>query len=85
VGVAECVNAAGELRPLHCCLWSDDPRRSGLDGFFSGAAHQICTNRSIVGIVLVVAGRVVVVTHGFCGFVSIILALMGRVPRAIEG
>jgi 16S rRNA (cytosine967-C5)-methyltransferase len=32
-GVAECVNAAGELRTLPCCLWSDDPRQSGLYGF----------------------------------------------------
>jgi 16S rRNA (cytosine967-C5)-methyltransferase len=34
-GLAECVNAAGELRTLPCHLWSDDPRRSGLDGFFA--------------------------------------------------
>jgi hypothetical protein len=33
VGVAECVNAAGELRTLPCCLWSDDPHHSGLYGF----------------------------------------------------
>ena len=34
-GLAECVTAAGELRTLPCHLWGDDPRRSGLDGFFA--------------------------------------------------
>jgi len=34
-GLVECLNAAGELRTLPCQLWSDDPRRSGLDGFFA--------------------------------------------------
>ncbi|MBV9288924.1 MAG: MFS transporter, partial [Hyphomicrobiales bacterium] len=34
-GLTECLNAAAELRTLPCSLWSDDPRRSGLDGFFA--------------------------------------------------
>ncbi len=34
-GLSECVTPAGELRTLPCHLWGDDPRRSGLDGFFA--------------------------------------------------
>jgi len=34
-GLAECVTAEGDLRTLPCHLWGDDPRRSGLDGFFA--------------------------------------------------
>jgi len=34
-GLAECLNSAGDLRTLPCQLWSDNPRRSGLDGFFA--------------------------------------------------
>jgi 16S rRNA (cytosine967-C5)-methyltransferase len=34
-GVAECLNAAGDLRTLPCHLWGGDPRRSGMDGFFA--------------------------------------------------
>ena len=34
-GIAECLTPAGELRTLPCHLWGDDPRRSGLDGFFA--------------------------------------------------
>ena len=34
-GLTECLTAAGDLRTLPCHLWSDDPRRSGLDGFFA--------------------------------------------------
>ena len=34
-GLKECVTPAGELRTLPCHLWGDDPRRSGLDGFFA--------------------------------------------------
>jgi 16S rRNA (cytosine967-C5)-methyltransferase len=34
-GLAECLTPAGELRTLPCQLWADDPRRSGLDGFFA--------------------------------------------------
>ncbi len=34
-GVAECLTAAGDLRTLPCHLWGDNPRRSGLDGFFA--------------------------------------------------
>jgi 16S rRNA (cytosine967-C5)-methyltransferase len=34
-GLAECVTPSGDLRTLPCHLWGDDPRRSGLDGFFA--------------------------------------------------
>jgi 16S rRNA (cytosine967-C5)-methyltransferase len=34
-GLAECVTPAGDLRTLPCHLWDDNPRRSGLDGFFA--------------------------------------------------
>jgi len=34
-GLAECLSAAGDLRTLPSQLWGDDPRRSGLDGFFA--------------------------------------------------
>jgi 16S rRNA (cytosine967-C5)-methyltransferase len=34
-GLAECVTEAGDLRTLPSCLWSENPRRSGLDGFFA--------------------------------------------------
>jgi 16S rRNA (cytosine967-C5)-methyltransferase len=34
-GLAECVTAAGDLRTLPFHLWGDNPRRSGLDGFFA--------------------------------------------------
>jgi 16S rRNA (cytosine967-C5)-methyltransferase len=34
-GLSECLTASGDLRTLPCHLWSDDPRRSGLDGFFA--------------------------------------------------
>jgi 16S rRNA (cytosine967-C5)-methyltransferase len=34
-GLAECVTLAGDLRTLPCHLWDDNPRRSGLDGFFA--------------------------------------------------
>jgi 16S rRNA (cytosine967-C5)-methyltransferase len=34
-GLAECVTPDGELRTLPSQLWGDDPRRSGLDGFFA--------------------------------------------------
>ena len=34
-GLAECVSPAGDLRTLPCHLWSDNPRRSGLDGFYA--------------------------------------------------
>lgn len=34
-GLSECVTPAGELRTLPCHVWGDDPRRSGLDGFFA--------------------------------------------------
>jgi hypothetical protein len=84
-GAAECVNTAGALGTLPCCLWSDDARHSGLYGFSAARAHQIRMNGSVVGIVPMVAGHVVVMTHGSRGFVSIILALVGRVPPAIEG
>ena len=34
-GLAECVTEAGDLRTLPCQLWGQDPRRSGLDGFYA--------------------------------------------------
>jgi 16S rRNA (cytosine967-C5)-methyltransferase len=34
-GLAECVTPSGDLRTLPCHLWGDNPRRSGLDGFFA--------------------------------------------------
>jgi 16S rRNA (cytosine967-C5)-methyltransferase len=34
-GLGECVTPAGDLRTLPCHLWGDDPRRSGLDGFYA--------------------------------------------------
>jgi 16S rRNA (cytosine967-C5)-methyltransferase len=34
-GLAECLTSTGELRTLPCHLWGEDPRRSGLDGFFA--------------------------------------------------
>jgi 16S rRNA (cytosine967-C5)-methyltransferase len=34
-GLAECLSPSGDLRTLPCHLWGDDPRRSGLDGFFA--------------------------------------------------
>src|SRR3984957_17605524 len=34
-GLAECLTPLGDLRTLPCHLWGDDPRRSGLDGFFA--------------------------------------------------
>jgi 16S rRNA (cytosine967-C5)-methyltransferase len=34
-GLAECVTPAGDLRTLPSHLWGDNPRRSGLDGFFA--------------------------------------------------
>jgi 16S rRNA (cytosine967-C5)-methyltransferase len=34
-GLVECVTPSGDLRTLPCHLWGDNPRRSGLDGFFA--------------------------------------------------
>ena len=34
-GLAECLTPSGDLRALPCHLWGDNPRRSGLDGFFA--------------------------------------------------
>jgi 16S rRNA (cytosine967-C5)-methyltransferase len=34
-GLTECLTPAGDLRTLPSCLWTDNPRRSGLDGFFA--------------------------------------------------
>jgi 16S rRNA (cytosine967-C5)-methyltransferase len=34
-GMADCVTPDGDLRTLPCHLWGEDPRRSGLDGFFA--------------------------------------------------
>jgi 16S rRNA (cytosine967-C5)-methyltransferase len=33
--LGECVNAQGDVRTLPCHLRADDPRQSGLDGFFA--------------------------------------------------
>jgi 16S rRNA (cytosine967-C5)-methyltransferase len=35
IGLAECVTSSGDLRTLPCHLWGDNPRHSGLDGFFA--------------------------------------------------
>jgi 16S rRNA (cytosine967-C5)-methyltransferase len=34
-GLAECLTLSGDLRTLPCHLWGDNPRRSGMDGFFA--------------------------------------------------
>jgi 16S rRNA (cytosine967-C5)-methyltransferase len=34
-GLSQCLTPAGDMRTLPCHLWSDNPRRSGLDGFFA--------------------------------------------------
>ena len=34
-GLAECLTPSGDLRTLPCHLWGENPRRSGLDGFFA--------------------------------------------------
>jgi 16S rRNA (cytosine967-C5)-methyltransferase len=34
-GLVECLTSSGDLRTLPCHLWGDNPRRSGLDGFFA--------------------------------------------------
>ena len=34
-GLAECLTPSGDLRTLPSHLWGDNPRRSGLDGFFA--------------------------------------------------
>jgi 16S rRNA (cytosine967-C5)-methyltransferase len=34
-GLAECLTPSGDLRTLPCHLWGDNPRRSGMDGFFA--------------------------------------------------
>ena len=39
-GLAECVNAAGELRTLPCHLQGPTPRLSGLDGFFAARLQR---------------------------------------------
>ena len=39
-GLAECLTPAGDLRTLPCHLWGDDPRRSGLDGFFAARLRK---------------------------------------------
>jgi 16S rRNA (cytosine967-C5)-methyltransferase len=40
-GLAECVTPSGELRTLPCHLWGEDPRRSGLDGFFAARLMKL--------------------------------------------
>jgi 16S rRNA (cytosine967-C5)-methyltransferase len=39
-GMAECLNEQGELRTLPIHLWTDDPRLSGLDGFFAARLER---------------------------------------------
>jgi 16S rRNA (cytosine967-C5)-methyltransferase len=34
-GLAECLTPSGDLRTLPSHLWGDNPRHSGLDGFFA--------------------------------------------------
>ncbi len=34
-GLTQCLTPVGDVRTLPCQLWGDDPRRSGLDGFFA--------------------------------------------------
>ena len=34
-GLRECLTPSGDLRTLPCHLWGDNPRRSGMDGFFA--------------------------------------------------
>jgi 16S rRNA (cytosine967-C5)-methyltransferase len=34
-GFAECLTPSGDLRTLPCHWWGENPRRSGLDGFFA--------------------------------------------------
>ncbi len=34
-GLGECLTPSGDLRTLPCHLWGDNPRRSGMDGFFA--------------------------------------------------
>ena len=34
-GLVECLTPSGDLLTLPCHLWGDNPRRSGLDGFFA--------------------------------------------------
>jgi 16S rRNA (cytosine967-C5)-methyltransferase len=40
-GLTECVTRSGDLRTLPSHLWSDDPRRSGLDGFFAARLAKV--------------------------------------------
>ncbi len=39
-GLAQCLTPVGDLRTLPCHLWGDDPRRSGLDGFFAARLRK---------------------------------------------
>jgi len=39
-GLSECLTPSGDLRTLPCHLWSDSPRRSGLDGFFAARLQK---------------------------------------------
>ena len=45
-GLAECVTPAGELRTLPCHLWGENPRRSGLDGFFAARLLKVDSDGS---------------------------------------
>ena len=44
-GLAECLTPAGDLRTLPCHLWGDNPRRSGLDGFFAARLVKAGSSR----------------------------------------
>jgi 16S rRNA (cytosine967-C5)-methyltransferase len=39
-GMPECINEHGDLRTLPIHLWTDDPRLSGLDGFFAARLER---------------------------------------------
>jgi 16S rRNA (cytosine967-C5)-methyltransferase len=41
-GLAECLTPSGDLRTLPCHLWGDNPRRSGMDGFFAARLMKAC-------------------------------------------
>jgi len=40
-GLAECVTPQGDLRTLPCHFWGENPRRSGLDGFFAARLLKV--------------------------------------------
>jgi len=40
-GLSECLTSDGDLRTLPCHLWRGEPRRSGLDGFYSARLARL--------------------------------------------